>query len=91
MAGLGARHKIGYGRFARDLMKSPGTIPPASRRICEFIPPGCYELPDLGEALGKIEGLGGTKVMGPVEVVPGGPSIALFADPRGHLAGLFKP
>ena len=49
------------------------------------------EVPDLGEALGKIESLGGSRVMGPVEVVPGGLSIALFADPEGHLVGLFKP
>jgi uncharacterized protein len=49
------------------------------------------QVPDLGEALGKIESLGGRKMMGPVEVVPGGLSIALFADPEGHLVGLFKP
>jgi uncharacterized protein len=49
------------------------------------------EVADLGEALGKIASLGGRKVMGPVEVVPGGLSIALFADPEGHLVGLFKP
>ena len=49
------------------------------------------EVSDLEEALGKIEGLGGRKVMGPVDVVPGGLSIALFADPEGHLVGLFKP
>lgn len=49
------------------------------------------EVADLEEALGKIEGLGGRKAMGPVEVVPGGLSIALFADPEGHLVGLFKP
>ena len=49
------------------------------------------EVADLDEALGKIEGLGGTTVMGPVDVVPGGLSFALFADPEGHLVGLFKP
>jgi predicted enzyme related to lactoylglutathione lyase len=49
------------------------------------------EVPDLDEALGKIESLGGRKVMGPAEVVPGGLSIALFAGPEGHLVGLFKP
>lgn len=48
------------------------------------------EVADLEEALSKIESLGGRKVMGPVEVVPGGLSIALFADPEGHLVGLFK-
>ena len=49
------------------------------------------EVSDLEEALSKIEGLGGRKAMGPVDVVPGGLSIALFADPEGHLVGLFKP
>ena len=49
------------------------------------------EVADLGEALGKIEDLGGRTVMGPVDVVPGGLSIALFTDPEGHLVGLFKP
>lgn len=48
-------------------------------------------VPDLDEALGKIEGLGGSKVSGPVEVVPGGLGIALFTDPEGHLVGLFRP
>ena len=49
------------------------------------------EVSNLEEALSKIESLGGRKVMGPVDVVPGGLSIALFADPEGHLVGLFKP
>jgi len=44
---------------------------------------------NLEEALGRVEGLGGRKVMGPVDV-PGGPSFALFTDPEGHLVGLFK-
>ena len=49
------------------------------------------EVVDLEEALGKIESLGGRRLMGPVDVVPGGLSIALFADPEGHPVGLFKP
>jgi predicted enzyme related to lactoylglutathione lyase len=49
------------------------------------------EVADLEEALSKIEGLGGKTVMGPMGVVPGGLSIALFADTEGHLVGLFKP
>ena len=47
------------------------------------------EVPDLEAALSKIEGLGGSTVMGPTDV-PQGPSIALFADPEGHLVGLVK-
>lgn len=47
------------------------------------------ETEDLEAALVKIEGLGGHRVMGPTDV-PGGPSIALFTDPEGHLVGLAK-
>lgn len=47
------------------------------------------EVDDLPIALRKIEKLGGRTVMGPLDV-PGGPSIALFSDPEGHLVGLTK-
>ena len=47
------------------------------------------EVPDLEAALSKIEGLGGSTVMEPSEV-PEGPTIAMFADPEGHLVGLVK-
>jgi predicted enzyme related to lactoylglutathione lyase len=46
-------------------------------------------VPDLEAALSKIEGLGGSTVMGPTEV-PEGPTLAMFADPEGHLVGLLK-
>ena len=46
-------------------------------------------VPDLEAALSKIEGLGGSTVTGPTDV-PEGPSIAMFADPEGHLVGLLK-
>jgi predicted enzyme related to lactoylglutathione lyase len=44
---------------------------------------------DLETALSKIEGLGGSTVMGPTDV-PEGPSIAMFADPEGHIVGLLQ-
>jgi uncharacterized protein len=47
------------------------------------------EVDDLDAALPKIERLGGRTVMGPMDV-PGGPSIALFSDPEGHVIGLTK-
>ncbi len=47
------------------------------------------EVPDLEATLSKIESLGGSTVMGP-EDVPEGPTIAMFADPEGHLVGLIK-
>jgi predicted enzyme related to lactoylglutathione lyase len=47
------------------------------------------EVEDLSAALRKIEDLGGRTLMGP-EDVPDGPSIAMFADPEGHVVGLVK-
>ncbi|SRR5712692_11786906 len=47
------------------------------------------EVNDLAAALTTIESLGGRRVTGPMEV-PGGPSIAMFADPEGHMVGLVK-
>ncbi len=47
-------------------------------------------VPDIKAALQKIETLGGKRVMGPKDV-PGGPTIALFADPEDHVIGLVQP
>ena len=47
------------------------------------------EAADLKAALDKIEGLGGKTIMPPGKP-PGGPEIALFADPEGHVIGLVK-
>jgi predicted enzyme related to lactoylglutathione lyase len=47
------------------------------------------EVGDLEATLGKIEGLGGSRVAGPMDV-PDGPRIAMFADPEGHLVGLLE-
>jgi len=46
-------------------------------------------VPDLEAALSKIEGLGGSIVMGPM-YAPEGPTIAMFADPEGQLVSLLK-
>jgi predicted enzyme related to lactoylglutathione lyase len=47
------------------------------------------EVGDLEATLGKIEGLGGSSVVGPMDV-PDGPRIAMFADREGHLVGLIE-
>jgi hypothetical protein len=47
------------------------------------------EVDDLGAALKKAEGLGGKTAMPPM-AVPGGPEIATFTDPEGHMIGLVK-
>lgn len=44
---------------------------------------------DLNETLRKAESLGGKTVAPPMDV-PGGPTIAQFADPEGNLMGLIK-
>ncbi len=45
------------------------------------------EVPNAQEYLDKAISLGG-KVIMPVMAVPEGPTIALFADPEGHIIGL---
>ncbi len=47
------------------------------------------EVPDVAEALASAESLGGTRLMGPEEVMPG-LEIGMFADPEGHNVGLVK-
>jgi len=44
---------------------------------------------DLAATLAKVEELGGSTVMPPLDI-PGGPSIALFADPEGHVLGIAR-
>ena len=45
------------------------------------------QVDDLAAALRQIESAGGRTVQPPMDV-PNGPSIALFADPEGHIVGL---
>jgi predicted enzyme related to lactoylglutathione lyase len=47
------------------------------------------EVEDLPAALEKVAANGGSTVQPPMEV-PDGPTIALFADPEGHVIGLVK-
>jgi predicted enzyme related to lactoylglutathione lyase len=47
------------------------------------------EVPDLEAGLNKIESLGGSRAMGPMDMSQG-LSITLFTDPEGHVVGLFK-
>lgn len=48
------------------------------------------QVDDIAAALDRVEGLGGKRSMGPMQV-PGGPQIALFTDPEGHEIGLMTP
>ena len=45
------------------------------------------EVPDVEAALAQAEALGGTRRMGPEEVMPG-LIIGLFTDPEGHMVGV---
>jgi len=45
------------------------------------------EVEDLQATLDRVERLGGKTVLGPTEV-PGGPKLAMFADPAGNITGL---
>ncbi|HEY8340647.1 MAG TPA: VOC family protein [Egibacteraceae bacterium] len=47
------------------------------------------EVPDVEEALAAAERLGGSRVMGPDEPMPG-LAIGMLTDPEGHLIGLVK-
>jgi uncharacterized protein len=47
------------------------------------------EVPDVEAALAKAEGLGGTRMMGPDEVMEG-LVIGLFNDPEGHVIGVIQ-
>jgi uncharacterized protein len=47
------------------------------------------EVPDVEAALAKAEELGGSRMMGPDEVMDG-LVIGLFTDPEGHVIGVLK-
>ena len=47
------------------------------------------EVPDVEAALAKAESLGGTRVMGPDQVMEG-LEIGMLTDPEGHLVGLVR-
>jgi predicted enzyme related to lactoylglutathione lyase len=47
------------------------------------------EVPDVEASLAKAESLGGTRMMGPEEVMEG-LVIGLFTDPEGHVIGLIR-
>src|ERR1700710_2806989 len=47
------------------------------------------EVPDVEAALAKAEGLGGTRMMGPEQVMEG-LVIGLFTDPEGHVIGVMQ-
>ncbi len=61
-----------------------GAGPEGAGRVTFYV-----EVDDPAAALQKISELGGSTVQEPMDV-PNGPTIALFADPEGHVVGLVK-
>lgn len=47
------------------------------------------EVPDVEASLSQAESLGGTRMMGPEEMMPG-LVVGMFTDPEGHTIGLVK-
>lgn len=47
------------------------------------------EVDDPAATLAKVNELGGTTISEPMDI-PGGPTIAHFADPEGHVIGIVK-
>ncbi len=62
-----------------------GTLPgPPRSHVTVYV-----DSDDPADDLARIEALGGSTVL-PATPIPGGPTIALFADPEGHVVGLAK-
>jgi predicted enzyme related to lactoylglutathione lyase len=62
-----------------------GTLPgPPRSHVTVYV-----DSDDPAADLARIESLGGTTVLPPTPI-PGGPTIALLADPEGHVIGLAK-
>jgi predicted enzyme related to lactoylglutathione lyase len=61
-----------------------GVSPDGSSTVTFYV-----QVDDPAAALEQIKSLGGSTVSEPMDV-PGGPTIAHFADPEGHVIGLVK-
>ena len=85
---IDANNPMNYGMVSADQTGIGGGIasdqPGGNGHLTFYV-----EVADLQATLSKAEGLGGKTVMPPMEV-PGGPEIAMFADPEGHVVGLAK-
>lgn len=91
---IDANNPMNYGLVQRD-----GNTSPAGVGIGGGIGPGpegygghvtfYIEVPDVEAALAKAESLGGTRVMGPEQVMEM-VEIGLFNDPEGHMVGVVK-
>ena len=91
---INADNEMGYGIISRD-----GNTNAEGAGIGGGVGPGpegydghvtfYVEVPDVEEALAKAESLGGSRIMGPDQVMEG-VEIGQFADPEGHAIGVVK-
>jgi predicted enzyme related to lactoylglutathione lyase len=84
---IDANNPMNYGLVNPEDSGLAGGIasgPDGSSRVTFYV-----EVEDLNEYLQKVESLGGKTLMGPMDV-PGGPQLAMFADPEGHVIGLTR-
>ena len=81
-----ANNPMQYGLVSAEQSGIGGGIAqsPAAPMVTFYV-----EVPDLSAALRKAERLGGKTLMEP-HAVPGGPEIAMFADPDGNQIGLLR-
>ncbi|MGI8562180.1 MAG: VOC family protein [Candidatus Dormibacter sp.] len=86
LEGAGPSYAMVYPRAETGIDGGIGSPPEGgdASRVTVYI-----AVDDVEEALRRVESLGGTRVLGPVDV-PGGPNIALFSDPEGHVIGLTR-
>jgi predicted enzyme related to lactoylglutathione lyase len=91
---IDADNPLGYGLVTREGNTNPdgigigGGIGPAPEGYAGHVT-FYVEVPDVEAALAKAESLGGTRMMGPEEVMEQ-VEIGLFADPEGHVVGVVK-
>jgi hypothetical protein len=83
---IDANNPMNYGMVEHTGQGIAGGVGQGEKPLVTFY----IEVPDPGAALKKAEEAGGRMVM-PVMDVPGGPTIAQFADPEGNVIGLVKP
>ncbi len=91
---INADNEMGYGIISRDgntnadgagIGGGVGKGPDGYEGHVTFY----VEVPDVEAALAKAESLGGSRIMGPDKVMEG-VEIGQFADPEGHMVGLFS-
>jgi uncharacterized protein len=89
---IDANNPMNYGIVQRDQNTTPdgvgigGGVGPAQEGSDGWVT-FYVATDDVEGSLKKAEELGGTRLMGPMQV-PEGPEIGLFNDPEGHLVGV---